>query len=112
MHVTLGHLCQKVIQSSEYGVIIYTRLELKHRFHLICDAFGAVRTYQNTEVGHSYGLQGIKLLMKSFPVSTASFRSNQRAIPEVGSDERQRVFPTDELAVLDPYKFRRPLAAH
>ena len=72
MHVTLGHLREEVVESSEYCVIIYSWLQLEHWLYLIRNAFRSVRTDQDTEIGHSNGLQGIKFLMQSILVSTTS----------------------------------------
>ena len=63
-----------------------------------------VRTYEDTEVCHSNGLQCIEFFMESFAIAATSFRSDHRSIPEVCADKGHCLTVSYKFTVLNLHK--------
>ena len=87
LHVSLAHLGKEVVEAPEDGVIIHARLLLERRADTCRDAVRTVTAHEDTEVGHTEGLERIKLSLKAFAIAAYTLAAEDGTIPEVGSDE-------------------------
>ena len=86
LHAPFSHFHKKSVKTAENGVIIDTRLLLKSRFHPCGNAVRTVTSDKYTKVGHTESLERIELSLKTFDIAATTLGSENRTVPEIGSD--------------------------
>ena len=70
----------------EDRVIVDSRFLLKGRADSCRDSVRAVSTDKDAQIGHSEGLERIKLSLEAGTISSHTLASKDGSIPEIGSD--------------------------
>ena len=105
-HLAFTHLHQQVVESCQDGVVIHPWTYLECRLHLGGHTPFAIRAHKDAQVVDADLLHEVELSDQTFAVTTLSFRAQDSAIPEVGTNIIIRSTVLHEMSVFHSHEFR------
>ena len=100
-HAAFAELPQEEVESVEQVVVVFSGGILERGFDFGGDARFAVGSDQNAQVRDSAVGQSVEFACESFAVAVPARRAEDRAVPEVRTDEVIGFSVEDELSVFD-----------
>ena len=101
LHAAQRQLLHEVVEPVEQCVVVPARCGLEDRGYFGRNARGSLGADEHAQVPQAAGGERVQLALEAGAVSAGTFRSEDRAVPEVGADEVAGLVSEQEAPLFD-----------